>query len=368
VSKGVITLFPIICGIIKAMRILFFMLFFFITHFAPVFAWDNIDISIKQPPNAPYFIGLPEMNIDAEEFSTLILNIKSCKSGAARLFWASSYDPQINEPKSIWFYLDKSNEPKEYVFNVKSQNPNWIGFIPQVLIYPENGMKGVQVDSARAIPGNLFTTIKSGWREFWGPRGRMVVGSTINLIPSSSLFGRSINLYIYWIVILTFFSLLAYHYLQNFKLLKDPLKTLIQAYPKAFKQSLILMFSLWFLLAVNTDINYFNIFKSDMAVYGGKTLGQKRALIYGQDYYAFLTAAREKLPLKPAKFAIISSKYAADHQARIFLVPHVLTTDLNDKDLEYILAFHPPPAYTYYKNKFKFLIKFNADEYILRKY
>src|SRR3989344_4316791 len=114
----------------KMNRAIWGILFVFIFSCSAA-ALDEIHIKITQAPNLPYFVGQPEMNIDAEEFDTVILKIKSNKSGTARLFWASSYDPQMNEPKSLWFSLDKTSGFKDYIFNVKSQNPNWVGFIPK---------------------------------------------------------------------------------------------------------------------------------------------------------------------------------------------------------------------------------------------
>lgn len=327
-----------------------------------VFAWDNINIAINHPQNAPYFIGLPEMNIDAEEFSTVLLKIKSSQSGTARLFWASSYDPQMNEPKNIWFYLDKSTESKEYVFNIKSQNPHWLGFIGQILIYPENGAEGIQIESARAIPGNLFTNIKSGWREFWGPRGRAVIGSTINVIPASSIFGRPINLYVYWITGLFFFCSLIYWSFQLILRQKKKDYALVSGiFKRSAKESFILIIVFWAFLALNTDINYFNIFKNDF-IYTGKSIEQKRSIAYGPDYYEFLSFAKRELPATPVKFAVLSTRYAPELQARIYLAPHVLTAEA-----DYLLLFYPDAGQIKITSGFKETAKLNANAYLMQR-
>ncbi|MGB9613363.1 MAG: hypothetical protein ACPL4K_04210, partial [Candidatus Margulisiibacteriota bacterium] len=225
----------------------------------PGFSFEKINISFQPAKDQPYFIGVPEINIDAEEFTTLVIKMKSSRSGTARLFWASNYDPQFNEAKSLWFFLDKSGNFKEYVFNVKAQNPYWLGFIKQLLIFPEGGIGGITIESAQATPGNLITNLKSGWREFWGPRGRLVIGSTINTIQSSNLFGRSIFVYIYWLLGLTtlgYFSYQTYKWQQLKK--KPPFETV---WLNTGIMSFITLITFWFLLEASSLFNNWLAFK-----------------------------------------------------------------------------------------------------------
>ncbi|MFH1387626.1 MAG: hypothetical protein ABIH50_08170 [bacterium] len=332
-------------------------------------ALDEINFSFTKPAGTPYIVGAPEMNVDAEEFTTLIIKIKSVKSGTARLFWASSLDQQMNEPKSLWFFLNKSDSPKEYVFNVKSQNPYWIGFIPQILIFPDGGSQGVEIESAKAIPGDLFTNIRSGWREFWGPKGRVVIGSTINLIPSSSFFGRSINLYVYWLIGLGFLFLFTLNYYKSQKANKKTKKKdqaiFYSIFQESGKQTLFLAFFFWILLTFSSYFNYFNIFKDNFSKYFGKSIEAKREITYGKDFYKYLAFAKEKLPKKPVKFAFLSSRYAAELQARIYLIPHVLTRDIS-QEAEYLLFFQSDPN-QHVNKTFSFYAKFADGQYIMKK-
>jgi len=325
----------------------------------------EVNLNITQPKGAPYFIGQPEINIDAEEFSTIVLKIKSNKSGTARLFWASNYDPQMNEPKSIWFSLDKTDYFKSYYFNVRSQNPSWIGFIGQILIFPENGPEGIELESAQATPGNLITNIKSGWQEFWGPRGRVVIGSTINVIPSSNIFGTSINLYIYWIIGIFFviYFLVRYFQMPETKKSKEP--RIYLAFAETAKRTLFLSIALWILLTLNADYNYFNIFKDNYSKYFGKTIEEKRAIAYGKDYYDFLVFAKEKLPKAPIKFGLLSSRYAASLQARIYLVPHIFNGALSQSS--YLLVFYPDKKELAAEKGFSLLAKLNDNAYIMKR-
>lgn len=165
-------------------------------------AWDQINIQFTQQPGTPYFAGQPSINIDGEEFTTVVLKIKSAASGTARLFWATNFDPKMNEPKSLAFSYDRSNDFKEYVFNLKRQNPYWAGFIGQLLFLPENGPAGLELAPAQAMPGNFFTDVRSGWREFF--QYEPILARTVNIIKGPQLNGDPINFYLYVLILLAF--------------------------------------------------------------------------------------------------------------------------------------------------------------------
>lgn len=308
---------------------------------------NSVKVNFSQPANLPYFLGQPEINVDSDEYDTLIIKIRSKKNGAARLFWASSYDPQFNQAKSLWFNLDRSAGFKDYYFYIPSQNPNWIGYIPQIAVYPEGGPAGVEIAGAEALHGNLLTNIYSGWREFWGPKGRIETGSSVNLTSGSQVFGRSIYQYLYWGLAIFFFSAWG----------------LGRSLSLAGRQTLLAALGCWLLLAFNADLNYLNLFKANYAKYAGKTLEQKHQLAYGKDYYDFLVFAEAKLPRQPVQFSLISSKYAADLAARIRLVPHILV----NKPADYVLVFEPAAEQlTPYRN-YTLAAKLNELSYILKK-
>lgn len=330
------------------------------------FALDQINVPFNRPPNAPYFLGQPEMNIDAEEFNTVILRIRSAGSGTARLYWATNFDPKMNVPKSLWFFIDRSSDFKDYVFNIPAQNPNWAGFVGQLLVYPDSGPDGIELGPAQALPGNIFTNIRSAWREFWGPNGRVVIGSTINLIPSSSVFGRSINIYCYWLTGIFFIAAFLYFLFKTQKKRKKESQFDLQA---AFKRTatatICLALSLWVLLALNADLNYYRIFETNFVKYFGRPIAEKRMASYGKAYYDFLLFAKENLPKEAVNFSVVSSLYAPDLTARIFLVPHVYVRQ-TDKDLQYLLVFHPAPDQKIDAN-FTPYAKFKDGEYILKR-
>lgn len=310
-------------------------------------AWDQINISFTHSPNTPYLIGIPEINIDAEEYNTIILKIKSNKSGTARLFWASNLDPQMNEPKSLWFFLDKSDGFKEYVFNMKSQNPYWMGFIGQILIYPENGPEGIEIKSAKAITGNIITNIKSGWREFLIfeiPQAR-----TVNFIYGPKINGASANLYLYWLVILLTAPYAAYLLWQK----KAKLSPALVARP-------MIMLCLFFWIALDSRIllDQARTVALDWQIFHGKSLDEKRALTTLGDFYSFLKFAAAKLPPGSGFDLVHPPYYYYREKANYYLYPTHY-----DKNSRYILVYDPNRAQAIPNSKP--FAAFKEGEYIL---
>ena len=73
---------------------------------------QGTSIPFRPVPNAPYFQS-PQLTVDSVDNDTIVLCVKSPKSGPARLFWAIHYDPQFNPQKSIRFMLKPGTD---YVF------------------------------------------------------------------------------------------------------------------------------------------------------------------------------------------------------------------------------------------------------------
>jgi len=307
----------------------------------------EIDIPFRPVPNTPYFES-PRLTVDAIEYTTLALRIRSEQNGTARVLWATHYDPQFNIPKSLWFYLRAGEH--DYYFNVPSQNKSWMGWITGFLLYPNVDPSGIEIKQAKVMESGFFTNIRSGWQEFRGPNGREVVGSTINVTPASTIFGRPVNVYIYWLTGIFFLAAFAWK--------RDLFK--------AGKWAVYFALAAWVLLGLNADYNYFNIFRDNFGKYFGRSIEQKHAIAYGQDYYDFLVFAKEKLPAEPVHFGVLSSRYAPDLQPRIFLVPHVLVEPTSAK-VEYLLIFNPEPKQLASAKSFAPYAALNKNAYILKR-
>ncbi len=318
-----------------------------------VMALDQINISFTQPRNMPYYVGAPELNIDAEEFTTIVLRMKSNKSGTARLFWATSFDPKMNEPKSVWFFIDKSNDFKVYTFNLRQQNPYWVGFVGQLLILPENGPEGIEIESAKAVPGSFFGNISAGWREFWGPRGRFVVGSTINTIQPSTLFGRPIYVYIYWLLGLIAAGYFSYKTYQWYGLKKKP--SLETVWLDTGKRVFMAVIVFWGLLEGNSLFNNWLAFKDDLK-YFGKSYRDKLVLANTGDFYPFIEFCQANLPAD-AEFDFRIQPIYGDIKTKYYLYPRKFR-----KEAEYLIVYDADSAGGYAPWK-----TFRDKAYILRK-
>jgi len=298
-------------------------------------ALDQINIQFAPQPNTPYFVGQPEFNIDAEEFNTVILKIKSTKSGTARLFWATNFDPQMNQPKSIWFFVDRSNDFKEYSFNLRSQNGYWAGYVGQLLVYPENGPEGIEVGPSQAVVGNLGTNISSGWREFWGPSGRLVIGSTINTMASVNLFGRPITVYLYWLIVL---AGLGYGgYLTNKWLAKKTKEPFASLWPQIGQGVVLTILFGWCLLEASNTFNLWQIVQQD-ARFVGKQIEEKRVLANTGDFYNFILFCQKNIPAR-ARFDQRIPPIYNDIKAIYYLYPRKLSTT----EAEYLVVYDQQP-------------------------
>ena len=329
--------------------------------FLPAFADGQIKISVMRVPNTPYFIGMPELqNIDTDEFSTIVLKIRSDKSGMARLFWASSDDARLNGQKCILFNVSRSNGSKDYVFNIKSQSPFWTGYIKQFLIVPDNGPEGFEVGWASAEHGNILTNIKSGWREFWGPESRMVTGTTVNNMKATRLFGTPINWYAYIIILRSSVLMFAYSLFttRNFAI----------AWQNCGTAAIIAGIASWAFLEFSNSVDQYGQLKGDLTKYDHKTLEEKRAAIVGKDFYDLLVFCKENIPAR-SDVDLISSDPNKDFyhdRAKYFLYP----LNFYSKEPEYIIvmnygkglkgALAEYPAYRMFK-------KYNEGAYILWK-
>lgn len=294
-------------------------------------ARSEVNLSFTQPKNAPYFIGAPEINIDAEEFTTVILKMKSNQSGTARLFWATNFDPQMNEPKSLTFTFDKSAYLKEYVFNLKRQNPYWTGFIGQLLVYPENGLDGIEIGPSQAVVGNLGTNISSGWQEFF--TFERPLPRTINFIYGPKINGISVNIYIYSLIILISLLLIVIYWIK----FNDPGK-LLNIIPSKI---IMICFIFWLLLDARTAIDQLRSVIINHQTFGGKSLEEKQALSTNggfYDFYYFLKFCGEKIP-SGSTYSLVVPSHAIYfiEKSRYYLYPTYEST----LEAGYVLVYDP---------------------------
>jgi len=321
---------------------------------------DEIEISFTRPENAPYFEGIPRINIYSEEFTTVTLSISSKADINARLLWASSYDPQFNEQKSIMFSIKRSDAPRKYVFNLKTQNAGWAGFIKQFVVAPDQGVDGMTIHSASVSHTTLGTLISSGWREFWGPSGRIIMGSTVNNMRTLTLWGRPFNYYLYALIILT--ALASYGYIYSRE------KALSLSWRGAGSIAMLACLMCWAVWQLSFLVTEYSWIKADLNKYGSfTTLEYKQKAALGEYFYDYLQFCRKELPQR-AQTNMITSDTSNFYftKAIYYLYPIILVS----KDPKYLLVFMngKTPGQTMAENKgFRLLKKFDEGAYILWK-
>jgi len=333
----------------------FFIILFILCIIKPTFA-DNIAISFQKVPNQPYFESQDVM-IDAEEYSTVVLRLKANERGTGRLFWAISYDPQFNQPKSIWFSIRAGEH--NYYLNVPSQNPNWVGWVKKLLVVPDFDPNHLEVISAQSMPGNLWSNIASGWQEFWGPKGRLIIGSTINTMQSPTLFDRPIFFYIYWLFALTLLVTAIWIIYKRFnkKQKIDP----NELFKEIGKYAIILVVVFWLLLEFSSMITYGGWVKADWK-YVGKNTEQKLTLANIGDLYPFIQFCEKNIP-PMANFDMRFSPALtySDMKTKYYLFPRQVASNS-----EYLIVYEGKINDLDSKN-YSLWKTFRKDAYIMRK-
>lgn len=312
-------------------------------------------IDLKPVKNLPYSQSTNLM-LDSNDYDTVILQLETKKSGTARFFWATSYNQQFNAPKSVWFKLKKGEHL--YYLNLPSQNPNWLGWITGFLLYPETGQ--IKIKQAKLVRGNLLSNIKSGWQEFWGPKGRQIIGSTINVIFSPTLFGHSINTYIYWLLLIYLLYLVG-----------NQLKKGSFSWDRTGRKLIFATIFFWALLELSSSYNYWHIFQTDLKAYAGKTASEKAAASVGKDFYNFLTFCQEKIPANNKRtitLIVPDGRHDLWMKAKYYAFP-LQIKDFTNTEIEpdFVLVYKNSKN-SYSNNlKYKILAKLKNNQYILRK-
>lgn len=324
------------------------------------YARDVVNISVSRPANAPYLVGMPEVNIDADEFSTVTIKMRSNKSGTAKLFWPTSFDNRINELKSIMFYIDRSNDFREYIFDLRSQNRYWAGFVGQILIYPEGGIDGLEVGSAVAMHRSIISYIKSGWREFWAPGDRMILGSTVNNMRAITIWGRPFNYYLYTIIILT--MLISFGYYYN---IAGDVKASWRNSGRITILVCIICWAVWQASFLATEYIWL---RSDLDKYGLFTsLEYKQKAAVGENLYDFICFIKKELPERAdAKLITSDTTGFFITKAAYYLYPILVDT----KEPKYLLVYmyNKGMDQALAENKgFRLFKRFDGGAYILWK-
>jgi hypothetical protein len=311
-------------------------------------------VIFQSPAGHPFFES-QEFTIDSEEYNTLVIRIDSKTEGTGRLFWANSYDMRFNQPKSLAFSINPGK--RNYYLNISSQNPNWIGWAKKIILMPEFNKENIQIESAKLVSSNLITNIASGWQEFWGPRGRLVIGSSINTLQSPNLFGRAIFVYIYWILFLALGLLVILEIKKSFA--KKETTDYLATYINIGKKLVIFIIIIWVALEFSSLISNWNNIKGDFSLIG-KDIHQKRMIMNTGDFYPFIQFCKNNIPHN-ATFNSSIPPFYNDIKATYYLYPIRY-----DKDGEFLVVYDKEPDNKLLK-KHKAWKQFRKGAYILKK-
>jgi hypothetical protein len=341
-------------------RIILAALFLIVFGQHSVLCSEGIPVQTFIPDGTSYFVGMPQMNIYADDFTTVVIKITSAKNVPARLFFATSLDPQFNEQKSIWFNIKGSSSPKEYIFNIRSQNKYWQGFVKQFIILPESGPSGISIESLAVCGSSPISSLRSGITEFWGPSGRVLVGSSVNNMGTLTVFGSPFNYYLYAIMILA--SLIGFgYYSYKGKNINDALRC-------AGKVAIIASIACWALWQASFLITESTWLKMDVNKYGLFTsLEYKQIAATNPNFYEFLQFCKKEMPERAdSRMLTADPSNFFNTKAMYYLFPIILTS----KDPEFLIVYqnNKDVGQTVSENKgYKLFKEFDKGAYILWK-
>jgi hypothetical protein len=313
----------------------------------------------------PYIIS-PPLFFLAEEYDTLIIRMKCSKKDLATIFWATDFDQQFNANKSINFELGSPDRFHTYYINLKQQHLAWASKIVRLAISPFPGPGQAEIDYIRLDEENFWTNLLSGWQEFWGPKGRKTIGSTINVIKSTDFMGRPVNVYVYAALFILFiiFGIQAFPQISR----AHPKPDYYRLWTNIGQKIFIAIIFAWVLLEISASYTYWNNTKEDAASYFGKSFEQKWAAFIGQPLYDFVSFAQKKLPAKNIKLALSAPDQIStlfDLKGRYYLYPLQLLAPADADQAEYVLIFETPDSPFRKNPKFTLFAKKKETQYIL---
>lgn len=172
------------------------------------------------------------------------------------------------------------------------------GLCEPVRFFPDGGLDGIDLEYSKVQTRDIFSLISSGWREFWSPENRIVMGSTVNNMRTIRLWGTPVNYYAYWLVLLCFAGSFGYFMVK----LKDPMG----AFRESGRWTVISALACWAVLQVSFTYNEYLQVRDDAAKYGLMSLEEKQAISIGIDLFDFFRFCSQNLPGR-AKVKVVSS-------------------------------------------------------------
>lgn len=271
--------------------------------------------------------------VSIAQYDLLIIELQSPNPGIGEVSWRTKQEKFSNK-RTYPFYVKKSAKPKTYYVDLKAYLKD--NEVDHFLFF---GPAKSKLLSLRAVKGSFSEKLIAAWQEFWGPQGRERAGAAFTIIRPVMLFGRSIFVYLNWLI---------------------GLMIVIALIKKRPKPAISAILVLWVLLEVSSLVNNWHFFKADQKFWG-KSLEEKRAMQNYKDFYQFIKFAEKKIPANSGFHLITRPKYRFSvERASYYLYPRPW-----QEKPEYILLFDKIPNKNILK-RYKILATFRPGAYILR--
>jgi len=316
------------------------------------------NLVITEKTGQPFIVSPNFLSIIYDDLDTLVIRMRASESGMANVFWRRYNEQNFSRAKMQAFYLGKKGRFHNYYINLSFFDKDFFRRADQILLSPIDKPGVVEIDDIRVIKGNMITNMIAGHQEFFSPRGRAIIGSTINTIQSSTLFGRTIFFYIYWIIGIAFIVFLIIELIMWIR--SQYRSNIIDHLKEMAYRTIIASFAFWVLLALNSLYNDWNILKEEFSKYAFKTTSQKMVAANTPGFYEFMEFCRIKLPDGVPFDSRIPPIYD-EIKARYYLFPHE-----QQKGAEYIVVFNQAPEGELMQASSVYA-KFNDNAYILKR-
>lgn len=166
------------------------------------------------------------------------------------------------------------------------------------------------------------------WWEFWSVDP--ILPRTVNIIPGLTLDGTPLNLIIY--IILALF-MAGYAFYLWFKFNRLDLE-------KLGRMSIAVLLIFWIGLEVCQSFSYFTYWSADQAQFAGKSLSEKRDLIYPRGFYSFYEFVRQRIP----QDASVAVRSQVDDLTSIMWSYYSYPLSITDEaGAQYMVGMNVPP-------------------------
>lgn len=314
---------------------------------------DNI-LSFTSTSQMPLILSRNDLFINANRFKVLAVRIKTSKSYATgRIFFRRIGDKDFYNFNYLEFQTGKKDATSTRILDL-AKNPNWGGVVTQLMLSPVNEITNVEIESLRLLEPSFGLMVSALWQEFF--KYESPVPRTINFMYGAKINNISVNVYMYWAILLLLLPIYAYFFIRKW----DNKKIFVSG----MFTVLIFCFIAWALIDLRNSMDQIRSAQADWRVFDCKSLEEKQALsTYGTfyDFYQFLKFSNNEIP-KGSSFDLKDpgGYIYFINKAKYYLYPTYQSTD----NAEYILVYD---VGNFNKNGYKMFRSFKDNAYILKR-